>query len=249
MIAIPAIDLRGGKVVRLKYGDPDQQTVYGDAPADTARSFEQAGAKMIHVVDLDGAFTGSPTAREIIADIASAVDIPVEVGGGVRSMDVIEGHLGLGVRRVVIGTAGIRDPEFLKSAVERFGDAIVGGLDARDGKVAVKGWVETSSDDVATVGRRMVDAGVLTVVHTDIGRDGVLTGPNIEASLALARATGLAVIVSGGVSSIDDVRAVRRAAAPDRPGGPAPIEGCIIGRAIYTGAVDLAEAVRETEQC
>jgi len=175
--------------------------------------------------------------------------VPIEVGGGIRSMVVIEGHLSLGVRRVVIGTAGIEDPAFLAEAVERFGpETIVGGLDARGGRVATRGWVDTSHQTAEDVGRRMHDAGVRTVVHTDIGRDGVMTGPNVGASLALAAATGLQVIVSGGVSSLDDVKRVWEAAkAP--PGAASPLAGCIIGRAIYEGAVDLAAAVELSKAC
>ncbi|HOS94139.1 MAG TPA: 1-(5-phosphoribosyl)-5-[(5-phosphoribosylamino)methylideneamino]imidazole-4-carboxamide isomerase [Armatimonadota bacterium] len=249
MIVIPSIDIRGGQVVRLRYGDPDQQTVYERDPAATARYFEECGAELIHVVDLDGAFGGEPRARDIIRAIAAAVSVPIEVGGGIRSMAVIEGHLSLGVKRVVIGTAGIEDPAFLVEAVERFGpETVIGGLDARDGRVALRGWVDTSSLTAGEVGRRMHDAGVRTVVHTDIGRDGVMTGPNVDASLALAATTGLRVIVSGGVSSLADIRRVCEAARMPT-GAPPALVGCITGRAIYEGAVDLAAAVELSRAC
>ena len=249
VLVIPSIDIRAGKVVRLRYGDPDQQTVYEGAPAEIARSFEAAGAELIHVVDLDGAFSGAPAARDIIREIVSAVSVPVEVGGGIRTMQIIEGHMALGVRRVVLGTAAIADDAFLRAAVSAVGGAVVGGIDARDGQVALRGWVETSSESAVRVGERMFSAGVREVVHTDIGRDGVMTGPNIDASRRLAEETGLSVIVSGGVSCIEDVRRANEAARDAHADGRPLISGCITGRAIYEGALDLAEAVRVTRQC
>lgn len=264
----PAIDLRRGQVVRLRQGDAAAQTVYGDDPAAVAKQWAGQGARWLHVVNLDGALTPRPSllcagegeAGESLiprppflcagegetdgafnlrrlAEIRAAVDVPIQFGGGLRTADDVAAALRLGATRVVLGTAAVRRPQVVADAVARFGAAqIVVGIDARDGWVATHGWQETSALDVLTVARRMAGLGVLRVVFTDIARDGMLTGVNVAASAELARASGLRVIASGGVASLDDIRALL---AHETDG----IEGVIIGQALYTGAVDLAESI------
>ncbi len=231
----PAIDLRRGKVVRLKYGDPQQQTTYSDDPLETAQRWFGAGAQWIHVVNLDGAFgdkTGGAVNRSLLQSLA-VIGPRIQFGGGLRSLSDIEAALSGGAARVVIGTLAIEQPAVLLEAVERFGsDRVVVGLDAQHGRVKTRGWQSDGGSDVITVGRQLRAAGVNLVVHTDIGRDGDLSGVNRDASAELARETGLHVIASGGVSSIEDVLRLKNAAG---------IEGVIIGRALYTGAIDLPE--------
>jgi phosphoribosylformimino-5-aminoimidazole carboxamide ribotide isomerase len=237
MQLIPAIDLSQGQVVRLRRGDMAEKTIYSDDPGAVAASFREAGADLIHVVDLDGAFEGEPRNDAAIRAICAQGGIPVEVGGGLRSLEAIRAKLELGAGRCVLGTAAAKDPELLRAAIAEFGpEAIVGGLDVRDGKVAVEGWVETEGDP-EEVGQRFREAGLRVALHTEVSRDGVGGGPAVDASVALARATGLRIIVSGGVSSMDHVRAVAECGEP-------LIEGLIIGRAIYEGQVDLAKACR-----
>jgi phosphoribosylformimino-5-aminoimidazole carboxamide ribotide isomerase len=232
----PAIDLRNGKVVRLKYGDPNQQTRYGDDPIETARRWADAGAQWIHVVNLDGAFgddAGAAAINRSLLPSLTAVGPKIQFGGGLRSMADIEMALSRGAARVVIGTVAIEQPDVLREAVERFGsDGVVVGLDAQQGRVKTRGWQSDGGGAVIAVGRQIRSAGVNLVVHTDIERDGDLSGVNGEASVELARETGLQVIASGGVSSIADVLRLK-----NRPG----IEGVIIGRALYTGAIDLKQ--------
>lgn len=234
MNVYPAIDLRSGKVVRLKYGDPNQQTTYSDDPIETARRWMDAGASWIHVVNLDGAFgneTGAAINRSLLQSL-TAVGPRIQFGGGLRSIGDIEAALSRGAARVVIGTLAIEQPEVLREAVGRFGaDRVVVGLDAQGGRVKTRGWQDDGGSDVITIGRQIRSAGVNLVVHTDIGRDGDLSGVNGAASIELARATGLRVIASGGVNSIEDVLSLKAAAG---------IEGVIIGRALYTGAIDLS---------
>ena len=231
----PAIDLRHGHVVRLKYGDPDQQTTYGDDPIETARRWTDAGAQWIHIVNLDGAFDDEPGAainRSLLQSLAM-VGPQIQFGGGLRSIPDIEAALSHGAARVVIGTLAIEQPDVLREAVERFGsDRVVVGLDAQRGRVKTRGWQNDGGSDMITIGRQIRSAGVNLVVHTDIGRDGDLSGVNGPASAELARETGLQVIASGGVSSIEDVLS---------PQNYARIEGVIIGRALYTGAIDLKQ--------
>lgn len=232
----PAIDLRNGKVVRLKYGDPDQQTTYSDDPLETARRWAEAGVAWIHVVNLDGAFgddAGAAAINRSLLQSLAAVGPKLQFGGGLRSMDDIEAALSHGAARVVIGTLAIEQPDVLREAVERFGsDRVVVGLDAQGGRVKTRGWQADGGSDVIAIGRQIRSMGVHLVVHTDIGRDGDLSGVNGAASIELARETGLHVIASGGVSSIEDVLRLK-----NQPG----IEGVIIGRALYTGAIDLRE--------
>lgn len=232
----PAIDLRHGQVVRLKYGDPKQQTTYSADPIETARRWAAAGASWIHVVNLDGAFGDDARAaaiNRILLQSLAAVGPQIQFGGGLRSLGDIEAALSRGAARVVIGTLAIEHPGVLREAVERFGsDRVVVGLDAQQGRVKTRGWQSEGGITAIAIGRQIRSAGVKLVVHTDIGRDGDLSGVNGEASIELARETGLHVIASGGVSSIEDVLRLK-----NQPG----IEGVIIGRALYTGAIDLRE--------
>ncbi len=233
----PAIDLRNGKVVRLKYGDPNQQTTYSDDPLETARHWAEAGAQWLHVVNLDGAFGddagGAAVNRSLLQSLV-AVGPKIQFGGGLRSPADIEAALSRGAARVVVGTLAIEQPEVLREAVNRFGsDRVVVGLDAQQGRLKTRGWQSDGGIDVIAIGRHLRRAvGVELVVHTDIGRDGDLSGVNGAASAELARETGLRVIASGGVSSIADVLSLKDVAG---------IEGVIIGRALYTGAIDLRE--------
>ncbi len=231
----PAIDLRTGKVVRLKYGDPKQPTTYSDDPLKTAQRWAEAGASWIHVVNLDGAFgddAGAAINRSLLQSLA-AVGPRIQFGGGLRSMADIAAALSRGAARVVIGTLAIEQPDVLREAVERFGsDRVVASLDAQRGRVKTRGWQSDGGINAIAIGRQIRSAGVNLVVHTDIGRDGDLAGVNGEASVELARETGLQVIASGGVNSIEDVLRLK-----NQPG----IEGVIIGRALYAGVIDLQE--------
>lgn len=240
---IPAIDLLGGRCVRLAQGRYDEATVYGDDPAAVAAGFAAAGAARLHVVDLDGARDGRPgNAGAVRAIVAAAGAVPVQLGGGLRSLRAVEEALALGASRVVLGTAALRDPELVREAARRFPGRIVVGIDARNGRVAVEGWLETSETKAAELAPRFEEAGVAALVHTDIARDGMLTGPNLEATAELARAVSVPVIASGGIASEDDV-----AAAASWEGGA--IAGCIVGRALYTGEVDLARAIGRLGCC
>lgn len=234
---IPAIDLLGGRCVRLAQGRYDAATAYHDDPAAVARRFAAHPLRRLHVVDLDGAKRGEPGNRDAVRAILAAVEgVPVELGGGIRSLEAVEEWLGLGVDRAILGTAALRDPALVKQAAARFPGRIAVGIDARDGHVAVEGWLETSETSALDLARRFEDAGVAALIHTDIARDGMGAGPNLEATAELAEAVTIPVIASGGVGSLDDVRRAR--ALADRG-----IAGIIVGRALYTGAVDLAGAL------
>ena len=238
---IPAIDLLGGECVRLAQGDYERATVYEREPAAAARRFAAHAVKRLHVVDLDGAREGRPTNGDAVRAIVAAVaPIPVQLGGGLRDAAAVEAALDTGVDRVVLGTAALRDPELVRGAAARHPGRIVVGLDAKEGFVSVEGWLDTGEARVLDVARRFEDAGVAAVVHTDIARDGMLTGPNLEASAALAEAISIPVIVSGGVGREEDLLAAARLA-------PRGIAGAIVGRALYTGAVDLAGALARLE--
>ncbi len=238
---IPAIDLLGGEAVRLTQGDYDQATVYDSDPAKVARRFGEAGIKRLHVVDLEGAKAGRPVAGDAVRRILASVgDVPVQLGGGLRTQEGIEEALDWGLDRVILGTIALRDPALVKEAAARHPGRIVVGIDARDGRVAVEGWLEASETTAIDLGRRFEDAGVAAIVYTDIARDGMLTGPNIPQTAALAEAISIPVIVSGGVATTEDILA----SAAERAKG---ICGVIVGRAIYTGGVDLAEALRRLE--
>ncbi len=236
MILFPAIDLKNGQCVRLRQGDMDRATVFNDDPAAQAAAFEAQGFRWLHVVDLDGAFAGKPMNGRAVDAILKAVTFPVQLGGGVRDLATVEGWLAKGVARVIIGTAAVREPAFVRAAARAHPGRIVVGIDAREGKVAVEGWAETSTLEAAELGRRFEDAGVAAIVYTDIARDGMLAGVNWEGTIALANAVSIPVIASGGLASLDDVR---RLTEPDA----AILEGAITGRALYDGRIDAAEAL------
>ena len=236
----PAIDLRRGRCVRLEKGEAGKETVYGDDPVAVARGFEEAGATWLHVVDLDAAF-GDGSNRMLIRDVVRATGLKVQTGGGLRTEDDLAQVLDAGAARAVIGTAAIENPELVRRAVERWGaERIAVGLDARGRRPAVRGWTEESAADLFDLARSLVDLGARTIVHTDIERDGMLMGPNLALSAELAEASGARVIVSGGVSRVDDLEAAARAGAG--------IAGAIVGKALYEGRIDLAEAVRRTRK-
>jgi phosphoribosylformimino-5-aminoimidazole carboxamide ribotide isomerase len=235
---IPAIDLMNGSCVRLAQGRYEDKTVYGEDPAEVAKGFAAHPIRRLHVVDLDGAKAGRPVNREAVASIVAAVgpDIPVQLGGGIRDMDGIVAALESGISRVILGTVALREPELVREAARRFPRQIVVGIDAREGRVAVEGWLDTSEAMASDLAQSFEDAGVAAIVYTDIARDGMLTGPNLEGTVALASSVSIPVIVSGGVSSQADI--VAAAEQSDRG-----IAGIIVGKAIYTGAVDLGSAL------
>ncbi|HRD86903.1 MAG: 1-(5-phosphoribosyl)-5-[(5-phosphoribosylamino)methylideneamino]imidazole-4-carboxamide isomerase [Candidatus Accumulibacter sp.] len=237
MLIIPAIDLKDGQCVRLKQGLMDQVTVFPNSPRDQARHWLSQGARRLHVVDLDGAFAGKPKNERAIKEIVEEVgdDIPVQLGGGIRDLDTIERCLDDGVSYVIIGTAAVKNPGFLHDACGAFPGHIIVGLDARDGKVAVDGWSKMTGHDVIDLARKYEDYGVEAIIYTDIGRDGMLTGINIEATVKLAQALLIPVIASGGLSSLHDIR---RLCAVEEEG----ISATIAGRAIYDGSLDFATA-------
>lgn len=236
MILFPAIDLKDGRCVRLKQGDMDRATVFNDDPAAQARIFEGQGFRWLHVVDLDGAFAGKPMNAAAVDAILARVSFPVQLGGGIRDMQTVEGWLEKGVRRVIIGTAAVRNPDFVKAAAKAFPGRVAVGIDARDGYVAVEGWAETSSLSAEELGRRFEDAGVAAIIYTDIARDGMLQGVNWDGTIALANALTIPVIASGGLASMADIE---RLAAPDA----AILEGAITGRALYDGRIDPKAAL------
>jgi phosphoribosylformimino-5-aminoimidazole carboxamide ribotide isomerase len=241
MDLFPAIDLRDGRCVRLYQGDYDRETVYGDDPVAQARAFAADGAPWIHVVDLDAARTGDPVNRAAVAAIAAAVDVPVQTGGGVRDDAAADALLSSGVRRVVVGTAALDDPDWVRRLAGRHPGRVAVGLDARGRDVAVRGWVEGSGHDLVDVARRFDDAGVAALVVTEIGRDGTLEGPALDQLSDVLAATGLDVVASGGVGSLDDLRALAMLAVDGRR-----LAGAIVGRALYEGAFRLSEAVAVT---
>ena len=236
VIIYTAIDLKNGECVRLVRGDMAQATVFNHDPAAQARTFAQQGFTHLHVVDLDGAFAGKPMNAQAVERILAAVTMPVQLGGGIRDMKTVSGWLDKGVARAIIGTAAVRDPDFVREAARLYPGRIAVGIDARDGRVAVDGWAKTSDVSALELGRRFEDAGVAAIVYTDIARDGVLKGLNMEATLALAAAVAIPVVASGGLASIDDVR---RLLAPDC----ARLAGVIAGRALYDGRLDPGEAL------
>ena len=236
MILFPAIDLKNGQCVRLRQGDMDQATVFNDDPAAQAAIFERQGFRWLHVVDLDGAFAGKPMNAAAVEAILKGVAFPVQLGGGIRDMKTVEGWLAKGVSRVIIGTAAVRDPAFVREAAKAFPGKVAVGIDARDGYVAVEGWAETSSLAAEDLGRRFEDAGVAAIVYTDIARDGMLQGVNWDGTIALAKALTIPVIASGGLASMADIE---RLCAPEA----AILEGAITGRALYDGRIDPAAAL------
>jgi phosphoribosylformimino-5-aminoimidazole carboxamide ribotide isomerase len=240
MILYPAIDLKGGVCVRLKKGDMEAATVFNTDPGAQARSFAAAGCHWIHVVDLDGAVTGKSVNGPAVESIIANAEVPVQLGGGIRDMAGIESWLARGVTRVILGTAALRNPELVREAAKKFPGRVAVGIDARKGMVAVEGWVETSATTAHDLAARFEDAGVAAIIYTDIDRDGLLGGPNVEATAALAEHVDIPVIASGGVSSLDDLKALK---AKSDSG----IDGVIVGRALYDGKVELAAALRLLE--
>ena len=237
MILFPAIDLKEGRCVRLKQGDMAQATIFNDDPAAQAAAFEAQGFKWLHVVDLDGAFAGKPMNAAAVEGILRRVAFPVQLGGGIRDMKTVAGWLEKGIARVIIGTAAVRDPGFVREAAKAFPGQVAVGIDARDGYVAVEGWAETSTLSAADLGKRFEDAGVAAIIYTDIARDGMLQGINWEGTIALAQAVSIPVIASGGLASMADIE---RLCAPDA----AILEGAITGRALYDGRIDPAAALK-----
>jgi phosphoribosylformimino-5-aminoimidazole carboxamide ribotide isomerase len=234
VILYPAIDLKDGRCVRLLRGAMDQATVYNDDPAAQAASFAAAGFSWLHLVDLDGAIHGRAVNGAAVTAILAAVELPVQLGGGIRDMAAVERWLAAGVRRVILGTVALRDPDFVRAAGRRFPGRIVVGIDARGGRVAVEGWVETAETTAVDLARRFEDAGVAAIIYTDIDRDGTLAGANVAATAELARAVAIPVIASGGVAGIADIHAVRAAGV---------IAGVVVGRALYDGRLAPAEAL------
>lgn len=236
MILFPAIDLKNGQCVRLRQGDMSAATVFSDAPAEQAKTFETQGFPWLHIVDLDGAFAGKPQNADAVEDILNAISIPSQVGGGIRDMTTVDGWLAKGVRRVIIGTAAVRDPGFVREAAGTFPGQVAVGIDARGGKVAVEGWGETSDIEAADLALRFEDAGVAAIIYTDIDRDGILTGINWPSTAALGHAVSIPVVASGGLASMEDVRTLLR---PEH----AHLEGAITGRALYDGRLDPTKAL------
>lgn len=231
----PAIDMKNGQCVRLRQGAFKDITIYSDSPEKVAAHWQEKGASFLHLVDLDGALAGYSVNEEVIRRIADTVSIPIEIGGGIRSKEAVERMLDLGVRRVIIGTKAAEHPEFLRDMVRTFGEeAIVAGVDAKDGMVAVEGWEKVSSLTASDLCLTMKEYGVRHIVYTDISRDGMLSGPNVEATRKLTEETGLDIIASGGVSCMEDLKCLHEAG----------IRGAIIGKALYENRIDLAEAVR-----
>lgn len=241
MILFPAIDLKDGQCVRLKLGDMAQATVFNDDPAAQAKSFEAQGFEWLHLVDLNGAFAGKPVNGAAVDAILAAVTLPVQLGGGIRTMAQIEAWLAKGIRRVILGTVALRDPALVKEACRAFPGRIAVGIDAKGGHVAVEGWAETSDLTAIALAQRFADAGVSAIIFTDIDRDGVLKGLNIESTLELARAVPIPVIASGGLASMADID---RLLQPDCR----ILEGAISGRALYDGRIDVADALRRIRE-
>ncbi|TAH66536.1 MAG: 1-(5-phosphoribosyl)-5-[(5-phosphoribosylamino)methylideneamino]imidazole-4-carboxamide isomerase [Rhodopseudomonas palustris] len=236
MMLFPAIDLKNGQCVRLEQGDMDRATVFNLDPAAQAQSFAAQGFEYLHVVDLDGAFAGKPMNAQAVEAMLKVVKMPVQLGGGIRNLETIEAWLAKGVTRVIIGTAAVRDPALVKEAAKKFPGRVAVGLDARDGNVAVEGWAETSTVSALDIAQRFEDAGVAAIIFTDIARDGLLKGLNLDATIALAEAISIPVIASGGFASIDDVKALLSPRAKK-------LAGAIVGRALYDGRLDPAQAL------
>jgi phosphoribosylformimino-5-aminoimidazole carboxamide ribotide isomerase len=235
MIIYPAIDIKGGKCVRLQQGKADEETVFGEDPVQMALAWEEQGAEFIHLVDLDGAFEGHSSNLSIIAQLARRVSVPIQLGGGIRTMDrVIMLLEEYGIARVILGTAALESPKLVEEAVKRYGNRIAAGIDAKRGKAAIRGWVQKTDIEAVELGRRMKSMGIDTVIYTDIARDGMMAGPNLRETRAMIDGTGLDIIASGGVSSLEDVRNVKGIGAA----------GVIVGRALYTGAISLTEALK-----
>ncbi|MCR8847811.1 1-(5-phosphoribosyl)-5-[(5-phosphoribosylamino)methylideneamino]imidazole-4-carboxamide isomerase [Rossellomorea sp. SC111] len=238
----PAIDMRGGKCVRLIQGDYNQETVYGDSPFDMAKKFADEGAEWIHMVDLDGAKEGSRINDEFVIAVAEKLDAKVQIGGGIRTKEDIEHYLNKGVDRVIIGSIAVSDTELVKEWLREYGDKIAIGLDAKDGYVATHGWLETSALKAVDLGKELAEAGAETFIFTDIATDGMLSGPNVEAVVDLAEQTGKSVIASGGISSLEDLKMLNRYESQG-------VSGAICGKSLYTGKFTVSEALKEVKSC
>lgn len=230
----PAIDIKDGKCVRLFKGQFSDVTVYGDSPAEMAKKWEAQGGEYIHVVDLDGALRGHGVNADIIKNICSSVNVPVQTGGGIRTMEDIEAKLSCGISRVIIGTKAVSDSEFVKRAIDKYGEKIVIGIDAKDGMVAIEGWEKTSNFTAVEFAEKMVSIGVRTIVYTDIATDGTLAGPNVSAMSEMVKAVNADIIASGGIGSLEHIKSLM----------PTGVEGVIVGKALYTEKVNLIEAVK-----
>ncbi len=236
MLIVPAVDLKAGRCVRLLQGRAAAETIFSDDPVATARRWESEGAPRLHLVDLDGAFGGGPAQTAIVRDIARSISIPVEVGGGLRSAEHVEAVLDAGARWAIVGTRAALDPVFLGDVCRRFADRIIVGVDASDGRVAVEGWTRVLDLEAVALARDAAAAGACTIIYTDISRDGTQSGPNVWSTEAVARAAGIPVFASGGVGSLDDIRQLA---------GIPGVEGVVVGRALYTGALTLRDALAE----
>ncbi len=236
MILYPAIDLKDGQAVRLVHGDMDRSTVFNDDPAAQAMAFVAAGCEWLHLVDLNGAFAGEPVNAAPVEEILKRTRVPAQLGGGIRDMKTIETWLDKGLARVILGTVAVENPDLVRDAARAFPGQVAVGIDARNGRVATKGWAEETDVMVTDLARSFEDAGVAAIIYTDINRDGAMQGPNVEATADLARAVSIPVIASGGVSSLDDLRALKSCGAP--------LNGVISGRALYDGAIDLSDALQ-----
>jgi len=235
MILYPAIDLKDGQCVRLLKGEMSAATVFNDNPAAQARAFQDAGCKWIHLVDLNGAFAGAPVNGAAVDAILAAIDVPAQLGGGIRDMATIETWLSKGLARVILGTVAVENPDLVRQAARAFPGQVAVGIDARNGKVATKGWAQDTDVDVTDLAKSFEDAGVAAIIYTDINRDGAMQGPNVAATAALSKAVSIPIIASGGVSSLDDLTALKNCGAS--------LDGAISGRALYDGAIDLAQAI------
>jgi phosphoribosylformimino-5-aminoimidazole carboxamide ribotide isomerase len=239
VIVIPAIDLKDGKCVRLLQGRKEDVTVYSDDPASMARHWEEQGAELLHVVDLDGAFTGEQKNFDKIRAIREAIDIPVELGGGIRDIERIDTLINLGVNRTIIGTSAASNPDMVREACEKYPGQVIVGIDAKEGKVAVKGWVEVTELDALEFAKHMESVGAACIIYTDISRDGMLTGPNVEAMAKMVESLDIPVIASGGVSKLDDIKSLMH--IPD-------VWGVITGKALYSGSMNLKDAIKITKE-
>ncbi|NLP14418.1 MAG: 1-(5-phosphoribosyl)-5-[(5-phosphoribosylamino)methylideneamino]imidazole-4-carboxamide isomerase [Clostridium sp.] len=233
MIIYPAVDIKGGRCVRLIQGEFDKVTVYSDNPVEMALKWEQLGAQYLHVVDLDGARTGQVQNIPIISEMAVKLGIPVQMGGGIRTIETIETILCKGIHRIILGTSAVKDPNLVKQALKNFGDSIAIGIDAKDGMVAIEGWAKTSEFTAIGFARKMEQLGAKTIIYTDISRDGMLKGPNLKAMEEMVKAVGIEVIASGGVSNLEDIRHLKEVG----------VSGAIVGKALYTKDLDLKEAI------
>ena len=236
MILFPAIDLKNGEAVRLQQGDMSRATVFNKDPVAQARTFEGMGFQWLHLVDLDGAFAGKPVNARAVAGILKAVKMPVQLGGGIRNLQTVENWLSAGVKRVVIGTAAVRDPEFVKIAAKKFPGQVAVGIDARHGKVAVSGWAEDTAFEASEIAKLFEDCGVAAIIYTDVERDGMLQGLNLDSTIALADSVSIPVIASGGLASLDDIKKLIEPRAKK-------LEGAIAGRALYDGRLDAKAAL------